>query len=258
MLDSYFIMKVRDRMRVVLNTKAKINNPIFVVGFQGVGLVGTMASQHLADNLKCELIGHIESEYLPPIAILEKNSLTYPIRVYYCKKYNIIIISSEVPVTSEFAFEMSHDIVDLMKKFNSKMAYVLEGLVSKGEKPEQEKVFGVPSNDKVKKFLEDNKIETIKSGAILGVAGTILLETIDNNIDSCALMAESHTSIPDAMAATTVLKKLAEVLEFKIDTKELEKKGEEIEKKIKKIMDTMKSFSKKKNGEEDGSKVLYG
>jgi uncharacterized protein len=251
-------MKVRDRMHIVLNTKAKINNPTFVIGFQGVGLVGTMASQHLADKLKCKLIGHIESEYLPPIAILEKDSLTYPIRIYYSKKYNLIIVSSEVPVTSDFAYEMSHDIIELMKRFNSKMAYVLEGLVTREEKPNKEKVYGVPSNDKVKKFLQNNKIETIKTGAILGVAGSILLTTIENNIDSCALMAESHTNIPDAIAASAVLKKLGEILNFKVDISELEKKGEDIEKKIKKLITTMRTFKRKDKKPSEDSKVLYG
>ena len=251
-------MEVRDRMRVVLNTKSKIINPIFIIGFQGVGLVGTMASQHLADKLKCELIGHIESEYLPPIAILEKNSLTYPIRIYYSKKYNIIIISSEVPVTSEFAFEMSHDITELMDRFKCDKAFVLEGLVSKEENPNQGKIYGVPSNDKMKKYLEDNKVETIKSGAILGVAGSILLSTIENKINSCALMAESHTNIPDAIAATTVLKKVGDLIGVKIDTAELEKKGKDIENKIKKIITTMKSYSKNKDTLSDDSKALYG
>ena len=246
-------MRVRDRLNVSLISNKKITNPTFVVGFQGVGLVGSMASQHLANNLDCELIGHIESEFLPPIAILHNNSLTFPIRIYYSKKKNIVIVSSEVPVNSEFAFEMSHDIIDLMKKFKSKKVFVLEGLISKSETPNHKKINGVSSNLKMKKFLTKNSVEVIENGAILGIAGSVLLSAIANKIDACALMAECHTNIPDAIAAGNVLKKLGEMLSFTIDTKELEKKGDQIEKKIKDIIKTMKSY---KTSED--SKILYG
>ncbi len=246
-------MKVRDRITIVLDKKEKINSPTFIIGFQGVGLVGTIASQHLADSLKCELIGHIESEYLPPIAILNKNGITYPIRVYYNKKYNLIIITSEVPVTSEFAFEMSSDISELMKRFKSKQIVILEGLIPKDEMSSKKKVFGVPGNEKMKKFLEKNKIEIIKNGAILGVAGSMLLLAKENNFDSYVLMAESHVNIPDALAASNLLNTLSKIFGFKIDTSDLKKKGDKVERKIREIVKTMDKFRKN-----NPAKSIYG
>ncbi|MBN1923835.1 MAG: proteasome assembly chaperone family protein [Nanoarchaeota archaeon] len=251
-------MKVRDRVHIVLDTKRKILSPTFIIGFQGVGLVGTMASQHLADKLKCELIGHVESEFMPPIAILHENSLTFPIRIYYCKKHNLIIITSEVPLSSDLAFEVSDDITELMKKFKSKMAYVLEGLITKDEEPDQKKISGVPSNEKVRKFLEKNKLEIIENGAILGIAGSMLLATVEKKIDSCALMAESHINIPDAMASSTVIKTLGQILGFSVDTSELDKKGADIEKKIKSITETMRKYKLGKGSDEEANKALYG
>lgn len=247
-------MKIRDRLNLRLISKKKITNPTFIIGFQGVGLVGTMAAQHLADTLKCELIGHIESEYLPPIAILHDDKITFPIRIYYNKKHNLIIISSEVPITGEFAFEMSHDIADLMKKYKAKQVFVLEGLVSKiGKTNNKEKIFGVPTDEKMKKFLLKNNIKIIKNGAILGVAGSMLLTGIEYNVSSCTLMAESHVDIPDALAASRVLNKLGSVLGFKINISKLEKRGDVIEKKIKDIMKTMKTYKSNNN-----AKTLYG
>ncbi|MDD2679050.1 MAG: PAC2 family protein [Candidatus Nanoarchaeia archaeon] len=248
-------MKVRDRLKIVLNSKKKISNPLFIVGFQGVGMVGTLASQHLADALNCELIGHIESEYLPPIAILNNSSLTYPIRIYYEKKNNIIIISSEVPVSSEFAFEMSHDLMDLMNQFKSKKIIVLEGLVTKAENPNHSKIFGVPTNEKMSKYLNDNKVNIISNGAILGVAGSVLLSSVQNGFSGYALMAESHMNLPDASAASAIIKKLSEILNVKINTKELDKKGMDIDKKVKDIMSSLSRFKKDEN---DNSKSLYG
>jgi len=248
-------MKVRDRIKIVLDSKKKISNPLFIIGFQGVGMVGTLASQHLADSLNCELIGHIESEYLPPIAILNDSTLSYPIRIYYQKKNNIVIISSEVPVSSEFAFEMGHDIIELMNKFKSKEIIVLEGLVTKDEQPNHSKIFGVPTNEKIKKYLNDNKVEVIGNGAILGVAGSVLLSSIQNGFKGYALMAESHMNLPDASAASVILKKLSDILKIDINTKELDKKGLDVDKKVKDIMSSLSRFKKEEN---DNSKILYG
>jgi uncharacterized protein len=250
-------MKVRDRIKIVLNTKKKIINPLFIVGFQGVGMVGTLASQHLADSLNCELIGHIESEYLPPIAILNNSTLTFPIRIYYHKKNNIVIISSEVPVSSEFAFEMSHDIAELMSKFKSKDIIVLEGLVSRSESPNHSIIFGVPTNEKMRSYLTDNKVEVISNGAILGVAGSVLLSSVQNGFSGYALMAESHLNLPDASAASAILKKLSDILKLKIDTKELDKKGLDVDRKVKDIMSNMQRFGKKDDSN-NNSKILYG
>jgi len=251
-------MIIRDRIKIVLDSKKKINNPLFIVGFQGVGMVGTLASQHLADALNCELIGHIESEYLPPIAILNDSTLSYPIRIYFHKKENIVIISSEVPVSSEFAYEMSHDIIDLMNKFKANKIIVLEGLVTKAEQPNHSKIFGVPTNEKIKKYLDENKVEVIANGAILGVAGSVLLSSIQNGFTGYALMAESHMNLPDASAASAILKKLSEILKFGINTKELDKKGLDVDKKVKDIMASLSRFKKSDKESEDDSKVLYG
>jgi len=248
-------MRIRDRIKIVLNYKKKIVSPLFIVGFQGVGMVGTLASQHLADSLDCKMIGHIESEYLPPIAILNNYSLTFPIRIYYSTKYNLVIISSEVPVSSEFAFEMSHDIIDLMNKFKSKNIIVLEGLVTKTEQPNHTKIFGVPTNEKVKKFLNNNDVSIISNGAILGVAGSVLLSSIQNGFSGYALMAESHMNLPDASAASAIIRKLSEILKVRINTKELDKKGLDIDKKVKDIMSSLSRFKKEEN---DDSKILYG
>jgi uncharacterized protein len=248
-------MKIRDRIKIVLDYKKKIVNPLFVIGFQGVGMVGTLASQHLAEELNCELIGHIESEFLPPIAILNNSTLTFPIRIYYQKKHNIVIISSEVPVSSEFSFEMSHDIIELMNKFKAKDIIVLEGLITKAEQPNHSKIFGVPTNEKIKKYLNNYKIEIIENGAILGVAGSVLLSSIQNGFSGYALMAESHMNLPDASAASNILKKLSEILKIEISTKELDKKGLDIDKKVKDIMSSLSRFKKEKN---DNSKSLYG
>jgi uncharacterized protein len=247
---------MRDRIKIVLDSKKKIASPLFIIGFQGVGMVGTLASQHLADILGCELIGHIESEYLPPIAILNNSTLNYPIRIYYQKKNNVVIISSEVPVSSEFAFEMSHDIIELMNKFKAKQIIVLEGLVTKSEQPNHSKIFGVPTNEKVKKYLNDNNVDIIGNGAILGVAGSVLLSSIQNGFTGYALMAESHMNLPDASAASVIIKKLSDILKIKLDTKELDKKGRDVDKKVSDILSSLSRF--KKGDDDDKSKVLYG
>lgn len=246
---------MRNRVNIILNTKKKIINPTFIIGFQGIGLVGSMASQCLADNLKCELIGHIESEFLPPMAILHKSNLIFPIRIYYNKKNNLVILSSEVPINNEFANEISEDITNLMKKMKATKCIILEGLITNNKVPNHKIINGIATNEKTKKFLNKNKIKVIDKGAILGITAGLLLQSLNKGFDSFTLMAECHAKIPDAIASSVIVKKVGELFDFNINTSELEKKGVQVEAKLKKILS---SVNKMKDTTSKDSKVFYG
>jgi predicted ATP-grasp superfamily ATP-dependent carboligase len=109
----------------------------------------------------------------------------------------------------------------------------------------------------MRSYLTDNKVEVISNGAILGVAGSVLLSSVQNGFSGYALMAESHLNLPDASAASAILKKLSDILKLKIDTKELDKKGLDVDRKVKDIMSNMQRFGKKDDSN-NNSKILYG
>jgi len=240
------------KVNLELISKVKIKNPTVLIGFQGIGLVGMLAAQHLSKELKCELIGHIESDQIPPLAILHENEITFPIRLSYDKKNNIVVIESEIPVTPEMAYEIGHVIINYIKKVGAKQVYILEGLVS-NELPDETKVFGIPTNEVMRKVLKKNDVSLISSGAILGIAGALLLCSKESNINSAAIMAESHVNIPDAMAASNIVKKIAKIIGVKVDVEHLRSKGKQTEEKIKSVLEHMKKF---KTSED--SKILYG
>jgi predicted ATP-grasp superfamily ATP-dependent carboligase len=70
-------------------------------------------------------------------------------------------------------------------------------------------------------------------------------------------MAESHMNLPDASAASVIIKKLSDILKITLDTKELDKKGRDVDKKVSDILSSLSRFKKDDNNE-DKSKVLYG
>ncbi len=241
------------KVNLEIMSKKNIKEPTVIIGFQGIGLVGMMAAKELNKQLKTEIIGHVESNKIPPLAVLQEGKINFPITISYDKKNNIIIIESAIPTTPELSYEIGHVLADyIQNKVNAKETYILEGLIT-SEKPDESKVFGIPTNKKMRKILKNNKIEIIDDGAILGIAGALLLCGKEKSLNCSTLMAESHAKIPDALAAASILKKLSEMLKIKIDVSSLKSKGEENEKKISNLIKHMKDF---KTSED--SKVLYG
>ncbi|KUK28748.1 MAG: 3-isopropylmalate dehydratase, partial [Thermococcus sp. 40_45] len=47
-----------------------IENPIFIEGYPGIGLVGHIAANFLTKELNMNMIGYIESSFLPPISLI--------------------------------------------------------------------------------------------------------------------------------------------------------------------------------------------
>ena len=93
-------------------------NAIILEGFQGVGLVGTLAAQYVADKTNAKLIGYINSTLLPPMALLINGELRHPMRVYHFKSKNkdYMIFESELPLPKALVHEMAAKIAEFAEK----------------------------------------------------------------------------------------------------------------------------------------------
>ncbi|MCP8312967.1 MAG: PAC2 family protein, partial [archaeon] len=83
-------------IRIVEKEDIKIDSPVVIEGFPDVGLVGTIASLHLIDQLGLNEIAHIESSIFPPVMVLHKGILTEPVRIFGDK--DILLVTSEIAI----------------------------------------------------------------------------------------------------------------------------------------------------------------
>ncbi len=228
----------------IIHRKIKFNKPLVITGFQGIGLVGALSAQYIVNKLRLEQIGYIESEELPPLAMLEEGSLMHPIRIFSNKERDLVVIESELPIPIKLVYKMSAEIVRWLKKIKARGLVCFEGIgVPPEEKEDGIDVYSISTTKKLRQRLE-NFVPELKRGIIIGMSAALLLESKDEGINASCLMSESRADIPDRMAAAAIIKKFNQIYRYNINTAELEKEAREFEKKLEKLLSHVRKFSK--------------
>lgn len=232
--------------------KPKLNNPVIIEGFPGVGMIGTIAASHIAEKLDMKLVGYFASSHFPPIAAIHNFKPVSPARVYASEKHDLIVLFSEFVIPSDIVFSLSQTIIEYAKKKKAKIIYSLAGVAT----PEpDDKIYGIASTPAAADELKKQQVELIREGATQGVSGVLIAECACEKMPAANLMVQ--TSQPfDPKATARVLDKLSAMLSVDFQTKELVSQGEQVESKIKDALEKMKSMHQDYKGMEENP--MYG
>ncbi len=215
-----------------LNLEKRPSNPRMIVGFPGFGLVGTIATKFLIENLDVEHIGSIESDRLLPLAAIHKSKLIGPLDIFYNKKYNLVVIQtlSELNGTEWKLGDMLHDLAEDLK---AKEVIILEGVPTTKKKND----YGLYYYSTNKSF-EKMGLKPVQEAVMMGVTATLLLRCKD--IPISALLSESQSNIPDSEAAARIIKALDQYLGMNLDYKPLLAAAKKFEGMLKGMMSKLK------------------
>ncbi len=226
-------------------------NAIILEGFQGIGLVGTIAAEYIAEMKDAKIFGYVDVPNLPPIALLSKGLIKNPIRIYHFKegKQDYLIVVSEFAIPQKLANEIAKSLVEFAKKNKVKEIISLEGLTVQ-KKPEDSNTYWVSNRIQAFEKTFGKHSKALETGIIIGVSASLLIQAKLKKIPSIVLMAEAHTKFPDGAAAASLIKLLNKTHKLKVDVKILEEKSEEFESKIWSIIKKAKDLkeSNKKPG----------
>lgn len=226
-----------------------LSNSLLVVAFPTVGLISSIAGHFIIDTLKLDEIGTIVSKEFMPATVIHNSKPSPPVRIYAGKKNcgpdgtceQLAVIISEFMPPYNIIKPLAEKILEWSDKKGCKIVVALEGTHAVGEGKKKPMVYGIGSNNQMKKFLQQYKIEETKEGMITGVTGVLLYEGVLMKRDVICLLSEAHSAFPDSRAAGNLLKKLDVMLpEIKIDPKPLYKEAEKIEEQIKRFMEQSK------------------
>ena len=218
-------------MKIVLKQKPK--NPVIIDGFPGFGLVGTISTEYLINELDAKLIGTIHAEDIPPMAAIHESKVVQPVGIYYDKKNNIIILHVMTNVKG-LEWDIGRLVLELAQKLEAKDIISIEGVGTPLPTTKSEAYY-YASSDAGKKKFESFDLKPLKEGIILGVTATLILQG-DNQKLSC-IFVETHSSLPDSKAAAKAVEVLDKYLSLNIPYKPLLKQAEKFEGKIKNIME---------------------
>lgn len=238
-----------------VNEKPSPRKPRFVQGLLGVGQVGFLAVRQLIKALKAKKVAEVYSpDFLYPGSTipgviytkdgtveLEKDE------IYYDQKHELFLLTGLYQgIRPEGYFGFASAVLDFCEEFGVREIYTLAGYGT-GKHQEKPDVYAVITDKSLMPVLQDMGIKHAKapegSLGVTGLAGLLAVLGAKNGKKTLCLMGETHGTYPDPKAAKSVLIKLCEILEIKIDTGQLDEQIEAMEKEFRELGEYMRKVA---------------
>ena len=220
----------------------EIKKPIFIEGYPGVGLVGHIAANFLAKELGMEMIGYVESPFLPPMALILEGKPNPPLRFY--GRDNLIVAVADIYVPPTLLNEIAKEIVRYLKEMEASKVISLGG-IGIGFFKEKMDVWGVGATEELNQELQEKGVKILQYGSIMGMSGKLLWEASRENLNAYVLLGETFGDRPDPRAAANVVEVLKSLTGIEISTEPLLKEAEMIEEQLRRMHEQMEEARKK-------------
>ena len=270
-------------MGVRLHKEPKLENPVMVASWPGIGNIGIIAVDTLRNMLEAEDLGEIEPwDFFYPKKVLIRNGelkeLEFPSSKFYFKRTGekdlLFFIGEEQPADGgrtyaegKKAYQMANIVLDVAQRFGCQRVYTSGAAVAPIHHTTRPKVWAVPNNkgliSEVKSYENTILMSEIEGrggqGNITGLNGLLLGVARKRGIEAICVMGEIPVYLqgfpfPYPKASKSVLEVLTAALGIEIDMdrissfiersdKEIEQLYEKFPPEIKEQLDKLKYVS---------------
>ena len=230
---------------VKLYARPKLNSPIMLAAWPGIGNVSIIVATYLERKLDFKRLAEIDASYFfDPIGVVVENSIVeapqFPRSEFYYWKNKgggsdiILFIGEDQPATK--SYELANCVLDVGLRFQVKRIYTCAAALTRIHHTEEPRVWGVATSQQVAEDLK--RYDLIQKGNlhIAGLNGLLLGIAKERDIDGVCLLGEVPmyaTRIQNPMAALAILMVLTKMLDIEIDTAELAQLAKETKEKMK-------------------------
>jgi len=216
----------------------KLNRPNIIVGVPEAGLVGTIASSYLIEQLKLEERGYVDSDYMPPVMVVHNSVVRYPIHIF--GKDNTVVMLSEVPLMGRLSLEVAKEVASWARSVRASVVVGVTGAPSRKREEDQGEgeptVVGVGNDEKSLEVIKTARALPFEEGVISGFYASLLKYCAKGGQSAAVLLAESLAQFPDPGASVAIIESLNRMLSLKVDTKSLVQEAEGIRLKTRELM----------------------
>jgi uncharacterized protein len=226
------------RLEIKEHEPGKISKPKVIVGVPEAGLVGTISSTYLIQQLKLPEIGHFESELVPPVVIVHESKPKRPIRVF--GKNDLVVITSEIPLHPRLSLEFASEVAKWAKMKDSSILVGVTSVPFEGDmdRSEEEKpnVLALSTESKIAEQFDAMGLKPFDDGVLVGTHATLLQRCIDLGQPTLTLMAEAYPQFPDPGAAAAAIGALNKAISIHVDVGNLIKQADEVRLRMRQLM----------------------
>jgi len=212
------------------HTDLAVESPTLIEGLPGHGMVASIAVDRITDQLGLEHHGSVHSDELPPVTTFEDGLVRDLVRVYAGADPGLVTLQSDVPIPPEAYDALAECVLsDLVDSFGR--AVFLAGVPAQDEE-DHGRVSGIATTDAVEADLRAADVALAEgTGIVGGVTGALAQACHHADVPAAILIVRANPYFPDPAAAKALIEGALEPLvEFEVDTAELEEQAAEIRK----------------------------
>lgn len=237
--------------------RPKLKDPLVIEGLPGMGNVGKVSAEYLAETLDATLFAELYSDNYPyHVFVNEDDTVDLPKNSFYYWKAkrkgqrDLIIITGDVQsMNPQGHYEVVNEMLDFVDKFGAREVVTIGGFAVP-RIPEKPKVIGAVTDLKMKKKYSKMGIlfeSGSRVGIIIGASGLLLGLAKIRGMSGICLIGETigRSMFTDTRASKAVLDVLAKVVGMKIDMTDIEKQSKELEKAMVKADEIEKTVMEK-------------
>jgi uncharacterized protein len=237
---------------MIIEQEVSSKSPVILAGFPGIGLVGNIVATQIAAELKMTQIGTIESRLFPPITVLFDGLTHAPVRIYEDPQNNFIVVLSDILIHPMIAYDIGKAVIGWAQSLNAKLNIPIAGIATMRE---ERTVYAAATGAEQLSLVKD-KAETLVTGSISGIAGSIMNESHVNKLPALCLLGETQGPTPDPRAAARVIDVVSNVLNLNISTKKLVEEADQIETELHKLAEQVQGAEQAET--KGPTQVMYG
>ncbi len=223
---------------VKYESKPVLRDPVLIEALPGIGNVGKIAGDFLADTLKAVRFASIYSMNFPPQVTPDQDCVIHMAcnELWYAKApdgTDIVFLKGDCQgSTPEGQFILAQDVMEIMMSYGISKTVTLGGYGT-GQMADEPHVYGAVTRKELRDGLEAAGV-TFNPGepqaGIIGAAGLLIGMSQINGIDGFCLMGETSGFFEDHKAASAVVGVLLKIFGIEnADMKELEEKSKKID-----------------------------
>ncbi len=221
-------------LKLEILVKKKVDTFRIFASLPDMGRVGGLVSSFLASNLETEHIANIISNPKPWVnvkdGVVESTRDIY--KIYFSDREKLLILTGEMqPEDHRELLELCNTFLDFCSSIGDvKRLYTAGGSLNEMLTGEP-RVVGVATKPQLREILVSSDVDTLGSEftTITWFNGLILGMASDRNIEAIGFYGEiSDKSLPQPLAAKSIVKAFAKIEHLSISTKPFDVQYEEV------------------------------
>lgn len=226
--------------RIFWYERKELHDPVAVVGFPSIGLVGSILTSYLARELKLDVVGGMTLTDTQQYTLIREGVPYPPVRIYAGslprakrkktqtsegmsevpaektekprprgRARDLIIVTSELAPKPEQTYEFTLYVLGVLREMGAREIIFVDGFARMDGTMTTMAAY---SNNQAKKMLEEAGIRTLDEGLVRGMSGVGLYQGRIDGTDTVCILAPANPQMPDPRAAAEALETLKKVL----------------------------------------------